>query len=496
MSVPILSITILVPVLSALCIALFVRGKYADLYSRYIGVIANIIVCVLSIYLVSSFDNTTGDYQFTEFYAWPNIIGLHLDFAVDSIAVLFILLTAILSLLSVVSSLRSVNSHVKEFVIYFLILEALTIGVFSTKNLLLFFFFFEATLIPMYLIIGIWGGENRLYASTKFFLYTLCGSVLFLASLVYIFVELGTFDMKELCILMPYLSPQIQYYLWIAIFIGFAIKVPMCPFHTWLPDAHVQAPTFGSIILAGILLKIGAYGLIRVSLPMLPYASAKFSAIILFMSAIAVLYGSYVAMAQSDMKKAIAYSSVAHMGYVTGGLFSYTSDGVNGAIFQMISHGLVSGGLFMIVGMLYNRLHTKEIMQYGGVASKMPLLAACFMIMTLASVGLPGTSGFVGEFLSLLAVAKSDMLVMIIMGSGMIYGAIYMLRLYRNVMLGKIVNNKIQHFAGMQLEEIFGIVPLVIMVIYIGIYPNAILSFIDKDVGNFIHDITRVYYFE
>ena len=349
--------------------------------------------------------------------------------------------------------------------------------------ILLFYLFFEAILIPMYIIIGIWGGENRIYASIKFFLYTFFGSVFFLLALIYIYTQTHNFNILDLNVSLPLLALPVQKVLWCAVFIAFAVKVPMLPFHTWLPDAHVQAPTAGSVILAGILLKLGAYGFLRVSLPMFPEVSKEFAFYVLVLSVFAVIYGSLVAMAQRDMKKMIAYSSIAHMGYVTGGIFSLTEVGVKGALYQMISHGVVAAALFLIVGTLYDRLHTKEIDKYGGVATKMPILAVAFMIAMLGSIGLPGTSGFIGEFLSLIGIYKANVFVALLTATGVILGAIYMLKLYKEVMFGTITNKEVATFKDLHLHEILAIAPLCILIIYLGIMPNTIMNMIDSSIS-------------
>jgi len=353
--------------------------------------------------------------------------------------------------------------------------------------LLLFYGFFEVILIPMYLIIGIWGGENRVYAAVKFFLYTFFGSVFLLIALIYIYSQTGTFNMTELNYVMPYFPLHIQKILWLATFLSFAIKVPMVPFHTWLPDAHVQAPTAGSIILAGILLKLGGYAFLRVSLPMLPGASEEFAIYVLWMSGFAVVYASLVALAQTDMKKMIAYSSVAHMGYVTGGIFSLTSKGVSGAVFQMISHGLISSALFLIVGILYERNHTKEISKYGGVAVRMPILATLFMIAMLGSVGLPGLSGFVGEFLSIVGIYESNPMMGVVCAFGVVLGAVYMLKLYRGVMFGVEGSKEIAGFSDLHLYEKVALLPLVVLIIYVGVAPNEVLAVIDVSVQKLLY---------
>ncbi|MDP5110700.1 MAG: NADH-quinone oxidoreductase subunit M, partial [Rickettsiaceae bacterium] len=438
-----------------------------------------VLTLIATIYLLIRFDSDAESYQFVEKYNWIKSIGLDFHVGVDGLSVYFVVLTALLTLICIIASLFTVKEKIKEYLLCFLLLESFCIGAFSALNLLLFYGFFEVILIPMYLIIGIWGGEERVYAAVKFFLYTFFGSVFLLIALIYIYSQTGTFEFTELAERMPLLSLEVQQYLWLATFISFAIKVPMVPFHTWLPDAHVQAPTAGSVMLAGILLKLGGYAFLRVSLPMLPEASEYFSVYVMWISGFAVIYASLVALAQKDMKKMIAYSSVAHMGYVTAGIFSLTISGIGGAVFQMISHGLISSALFLIVGMLYERHHTKEISRYGGVASSMPMLATFFMIAMLASVGLPGLSGFVGEFLSIVGTFDANPIVGIICAFGVILGAVYMLKLYKCVMFGEATDKAILGFKDLKRYEIAALVPLIILVIYIGIMPGGVLSSID-----------------
>jgi NADH-quinone oxidoreductase subunit M len=344
----------------------------------------------------------------------------------------------------------------------------------------------------MYIIIGIWGGENKVYAAVKFFLYTFLGSVFFLLSLIYIYSQVHSFNMLDLNELVPSLTLPVQKVLWWAIFIAFAVKVPMLPFHTWLPDAHVQAPTAGSVILAGILLKLGTYGFLRISLPMFPNISKEFAFYVLVMSIFAVIYGSLVALTQRDMKKMIAYSSIAHMGYVTGGIFSLTEAGIKGAIYQMISHGAVASALFLIIGTLYDRLHTKEIDKYGGVANKMPILATFFMIAMLGSIGLPGTSGFIGEFLSLVGIYQANAVAAIISSIGIILGTVYMLKLYKEVMLGQITNNQVISFKDLYLYEILAIMPLCVAIIYLGLLSNTIMHILDLSTHKILSQIPCV----
>ncbi|NRB11267.1 MAG: NADH-quinone oxidoreductase subunit M [Rickettsiaceae bacterium] len=478
---PILSISILLPLFSALFITFFInhRKPKKQNYAKYTAILSSALTLIATIYLLFSFDSTQVEFQFVERYIWVNSIGLEFYVGVDGISIFFIFLTALLTLICIVASLFTINKHIKEYLLCFLLMESFCIGAFSALNLLLFYGFFEVILIPMYIIIGVWGGENRIYAAVKFFLYTFFGSVFLLIAIIYIYTEVGTFSMDELFHLVPEIPFHIQQILWLATFISFAIKVPMVPFHTWLPDAHVQAPTGGSMILAGILLKLGGYAFIRVSLSMLPQASIWFSPYVIWLSGFAVIYASLVALAQKDMKKMIAYSSVAHMGYVTAGIFSFTQLGISGAIFQMISHGLVSSALFLIVGILYERNHTKEISKYGGVAVPMPILATLFMVAMLGSIGLPGLSGFVGEFLSIVGIYQVDPLMGVICAFGVILGAVYMLKLYRHIMFGIPSNKEILKFPDIYLYEKFALVPLIILIIYIGINPDSVLSVIN-----------------
>jgi len=485
---PILSAAIIIPAFTAVLLLCTNSGKKPERVTidKYIAILGAVLTLITTRILLLDFDRNHFGYQFVEFYSGLSSIGLDLHLGVDGISVFFIFLTALLSLICILISFTSVVKKVKEFLICFLILESLTIGVFSSLNLLLFYICFEAILIPMYLIIGIWGGPERIYASFKFFLYTLFGSILFLLVIIFLFQEFGTLSIPALTKLAPTFATEVQIYLWLASFLAFAVKVPMWPVHTWLPDAHVQAPTAGSVILAGILLKVGAYGFLRVSLPMLPDASIFFSPYVLALSALAVIYASLVAIAQTDMKKMIAYSSVAHMGYVTGGIFSFSSEGLSGAITQMISHGVVSSALFIVVGVLYDRLHTKEIAKYGGVASKMPVLASLFMVFVLAAVGLPGTSGFVGEFYSITAIFKANAVLGAISASGVIFGAIYMLRLYREVMLGEITNSEISSFKDLTKLELISLMPLAFLAILFGFYPSYITNIFAPEVTELV----------
>lgn len=489
LELPILSISIFLPLFSALYIAFFIgqsKSPRKQIYVMYVAILSSVLTLIATLYLLASFDARDYGFQFVERYSWIETIGLEFYVGIDGISVYFVFLTALLTLICIIASLFTIKKYIKEFLLSFLLLESFCIGAFSSLNLLLFYGFFEVILVPMYLIIGIWGGENRIYAALKFFLYTFFGSVFLLIALIYIYTQTGTFSIPVLYELVPQLSHYEQNLLWLAMFISFAVKVPMPPFHTWLPDAHVQAPTAGSVMLAGMLLKLGGYAFIRIALPMLPHACVEFAPFVLYLSGFAVIYASLVALAQTDMKKMIAYSSIAHMGYVTGGIFSFTNVGLSGAIFQMISHGLISAALFLIVGMLYERHHTKEIAKYGGVTISMPLLAVFFMVAMLGSVGLPGTSGFVGEFMSIMAIYKINPLVGVACAFGVILGAVYMLKLYRAVMFGEATNAEILKFSDLHLYEKFALVPLLVLVIYMGVLPNDTLGLFQESVAKIV----------
>ncbi|HJD54177.1 MAG TPA: NADH-quinone oxidoreductase subunit M [Rickettsia endosymbiont of Proechinophthirus fluctus] len=489
LELPIISISIFLPLISVLYILLFIsQSKKADkpIYVMYVAVLSSVLTFISTIYILIEFDSSNPAYQFVERYAWLDKIGLEFHVGVDGISIFFVVLTSFLTLICIIGSLFTVKKYIKEYLVCFLLMESFCIGAFTSVNLLLFYLFFEAILVPMYIIIGVWGGKNRIYAALKFFLYTFFGSVFFLLSLIYIYSKMHSFDLTHIFQLTDNIPLFTQQILWWAIFIAFAVKIPIIPFHTWLPDTHVQAPTSGSVILAGILLKFGGYGFLRVLLPLCPSVSQEFAIYVLYLSVIAIIYASLVALAQKDMKKMIAYSSIAHMGYVTIGIFSFTKAGVSGAIFQMLSHGVISSCLFLIVGTLYERLHTKEIAKYGGVASKMPVLAAFFMIAMLGSVGLPGTSGFIGEFLSLLGIYKVNVVATFIAALGIIFGAVYMLKLYKEVMLGEITNKDIMHFRDLYKYEIISIAPLILLIIYFGLMPSSILNVFSLSVENLL----------
>jgi NADH-quinone oxidoreductase subunit M len=411
---------------------------------------------------------------------WLAADGIGFMMGVDGISMPFIVLSAFLTPLAILASWQSVQHRVREYMIAFLALETLMIGTFAALDLVVFYLFFEAVLIPMFIIIGIWGGARRVYSAFKFFLYTLAGSVLMLVAILVMYNTAGTTNIPQLTDFA--FDPDIQFWLFLAFFASFAVKMPMWPVHTWLPDAHVEAPTAGSMILAGVLLKMGGYGFLRFSLPMFPDASVTFAPMIFVLSIIAIIYTSLVALAQQDMKKLIAYSSVAHMGFVTIGIFSLNTQGVAGAMFQMISHGLISAALFFAVGVVYDRLHTRDIDAYGGVADAMPRYAVFFMIMMLGSVGLPGTTGFVGEFLVMVGAWQANILVAIFTATGIVLGATYMLWLYRRVVFGRAEKDEILSLEPLNQREIFIFVPLTILVIWYGIFPSGILEIMDVSI--------------
>jgi NADH-quinone oxidoreductase subunit M len=485
MGLPILSTLIFMPLLGALAIFLL-RGDDASVArsARIVALATTIATFLLSITLWTGFDKSTAAMQFVEQAGWlGGAINYHLG--VDGISVLFVLLTTFLMPICILASWDSVKTRVREYMIAFLFLETLMIGVFCALDLILFYIFFEGGLIPMFLIIGIWGGARKIYAAFKFFLYTLLGSVLMLLAILAMYFEAGTTDMPTL--MLHHFSPHMQTWLWLAFFASFAVKMPMWPVHTWLPDAHVEAPTAGSVILAGVLLKMGGYGFLRFSLPMFPDASVHLAPLVFGLSIIAVIYTSLVALMQEDMKKLIAYSSVAHMGFVTLGIFALNTQGVEGSIIQMLSHGIVSAALFLCVGVVYDRIHTRLINRYGGLVNRMPVYALIFMVFTMASVGLPGTSGFVGEILVMAGAYKVNSWLAFGAATGMVLGAAYMLWLYRRVVFGELVHKDLMTIVDLNKREIAIFTPLVIIVLWMGVYPSSFSDFIHVSVAHLLH---------
>ncbi|MFD2235061.1 NADH-quinone oxidoreductase subunit M [Phaeospirillum tilakii] len=482
---PLLTLTTFLPLVGALFL-LTIRGEEAVVArnARHVALLTALATFVLSLFVLARFDGGSPDFQLKETATWFPGTTLSYSLGVDGVSVWFVLLSTFLTPLCILSSFEAVKVRVKEYMVAFLVLETMMVGMFCALDLVLFYLFFEGVLIPMFIIIGVWGGPRRVYASFKFFLYTLLGSVLMLLAMLAMYFEAQTTDIPSL---MAHSFPlEMQKWLWLAFFASFAVKVPMWPVHTWLPDAHVEAPTAGSVILAGVLLKMGAYGFLRFSLPMLPDASLFFTPLIQALSVIAVIYTSLVALVQDDLKKLIAYSSVAHMGYVTLGLFAMTPQGVEGALLQMLSHGLVSGALFLGVGVVYDRLHTREIARFGGLAARMPRYAAFFMLFTLASIGLPGTSGFVGEFLVLTGVFVDNRLVAGMAAVGVVLGAAYMLYLYRRVFFGRLVHEDLKLLPDLGAREILVFLPLAALVIWMGVHPATFLDPMHASVGKLI----------
>ncbi len=483
-SLPLLSLLTFLPLVGGLII-LAIRGE-AELVrsnARNTALLTSLFVLALSLFLWAGFDTGSALFQFEERADW---IGERISYhmGVDGISMLFILLTTLLTPICILASWDAIKDRVKEYMIAFLVMETMMIGVFASLDFVQFYLFFEGGLIPMFLIIGVWGGERRIYASFKFFLYTLLGSVLMLLAILYMYFQAGTTDIPIL--MGTDFGPLAQRWLFLALFASFAVKVPMWPVHTWLPDAHTEAPTAGSVILAGVLLKMGGYGFLRFSLPMLPMASQYFAPFMFALSIIAIVYVSLVALMQQDMKRLIAYSSVAHMGFVTLGTFTFTVQGVEGGLVQMLSHGVISGALFLIVGVVYDRIHTREIARYGGLVHRMPVYAAVFMLFTLGNVGLPGTSGFVGEFLVLVGAFQANTWVALLATSGVILSAAYALWLYRRVIFGTLVKEDLRHILDLNRREIIQFAPLVAVVLWMGLYPVPFLDVMHASVQNLI----------
>lgn len=491
---PILSVTTFLPLVGALIVYLS-RGddEAAKRNSRWIALWTTVITFAVSAILVMRFDPSNADFQFVEKSAWL-ATGITYHMGVDGISLPLVILTTAIMPFCIIASWKAITNRVREYMMAFLILETLMIGTFSALDLVLFYLFFEGGLIPMFLIIGVWGGPRRVYASFKFFLYTLLGSVLMLLAIMALYWNGGTTDIPTL--MHTAVPRSLQTWAWLAFFASFAVKMPMWPVHTWLPDAHVEAPTAGSVVLAAILLKMGGYGFLRFSLPMFPLASHDFAPLIFTMSVIAIIYTSLVALMQEDMKKLIAYSSVAHMGFVTMGIFAGTMQGVAGGVFQMVSHGIVSGALFLCVGIVYDRLHTREIAAYGGLVNRMPLYALTFMVFTMANVGLPGTSGFVGEFMTLLGTFKVSIPTAFFATSGVILSAGYALWLYRKVVFGALVKPSLMSMKDLTLRECVTLFPLIALTILFGVYPKPVLDMsaasVQQLVNNYNTAVTAV----
>ena len=487
----VLTMTTFIPLIAAAILAIFLRGEdeFAQRAAKWVALVATVLTFLVSIAILAQFDPSNPGMQMVEEAPW--LMDIKYKMGVDGISILFVMLTTFMMPITIAAS-WNVTTRVKEYMIAFLVLETLMLGVFMALDLVLFYLFFEAGLIPMFLIIGIWGGKERIYASFKFFLYTFLGSVLMLVAMVAMFADAGTTDVVALMkhefasesfsVLGIHVLGGMQTLLFLAFFASFAVKMPMWPVHTWLPDAHVQAPTAGSVVLAAILLKMGGYGFLRFSLPMFPVGADVLTPLILWMSAIAIVYTSLVALAQQDMKKLIAYSSVAHMGYVTMGIFAANQQGIDGAIFQMISHGFISGALFLCVGVIYDRMHTREIDAYGGLVNRMPAYALIFLLFTMANVGLPGTSGFVGEFLTILGVFQANTWVALVAATGVILSAGYALWLYRRVVMGELIKESLKSISDMTGRERAIFAPLVVMTLLLGVYPSLVTDIIGPSV--------------
>jgi NADH-quinone oxidoreductase subunit M len=485
---PLLTLTTFLPLAGVLFI-LMLRGEAEAVArnARWIALWTSLLVFALSVLIWAEFDPARAEFQFVERAAWLPGFNIAYHMGIDGISLFFVLLSTFLTPLCIVSSWTSITWRVKEYMIAFLAMETLLVGMFCALDFVVFYMFFEGVLIPMFLIIGVWGGPRRIYSAFKFFLYTLLGSVLMLLGILAIYYQIGSTDIPTA---MGFNFPRgLQTWLWLAFFASFAVKVPMWPVHTWLPDAHVEAPTAGSVILAGVLLKMGGYGFLRFSLPMFPLASHELATFVFVLSVIAIIYTSLVALAQEDLKKLIAYSSVAHMGFVTMGTFTMTLAGLQGAMVQMLSHGVVSAALFLCVGVVYDRLHTREIARYGGLADNMPKYATVFMVFMLASVGLPGTSGFVGEFLSLVGAFQVNTWVTFFATTGMILGAAYMLYVYRRVIFGTITHEDVRTMLDLNWREVAVFAPMIAVVLWMGVYPVSFLRPMQPSVANLIERV-------
>ncbi len=489
MEIPLLSFIIFLPLVGALFIFFLGGGEASARNCKNAALWTSLVTFVFSLILLINFDKNNSSFQFVENIPWFKGYNINYHLGIDGISLFMVLLTTLLTPICILASWESIQKRVREYMIAFLLLETMVIGVFSALDFVLFYLFFEAMLLPMFLIIGIWGGNNRVYAAFKFFLYTLAGSVFLLLAMLYIYQETGTMSIPDLMREMPHFTLAVQKWLFLAFLVSFAVKVPMWPVHSWLPDAHVQAPTAGSVILAGVLLKMGAYGFLRFSLPMLPEASNYFAPFIFNLSVIAVIYASLVALVQEDIKKLIAYSSVAHMGFVTIGIFTFNLQGLDGAIVQMISHGLVSGALFLCVGVIYDRMHTREIARFGGLVHRMPRYAAILVFFTMASIGLPSTSGFVGEFLTLVGIYQVDKVTTALAATGLVLGAAYMLWMVARVLFGEALSREVKKISDINAREAISFLPLIVLTLLLGIYPACVTDYLHTPVTHLINQL-------
>ncbi|MCA1926920.1 MAG: NADH-quinone oxidoreductase subunit M [Calditerrivibrio sp.] len=490
----ILSILIFFPVIAAVFILIFGKnGKFA-MWSAFI---ASVIEFILTVPLMTNFDKMNGNMQFVERYYWIRALNVDYYLGVDGISILMVFLTTLLTAIAILGSFTYIQKRQKEFYVSMLVLEAAMVGVFCALDFFLFYIFWEAMLIPMYLIIGVWGGQRRVYAAVKFFLYTLAGSVFMMLAIIALYFKYGsvtgnyTFDILKMSEMGAQFPVGFQTIVFLAFFFGFAIKVPMFPFHTWLPDAHVEAPTAGSVILAGVLLKMGTYGFLRFCLPITPIASINFVPLIAILSVIAIIYGGLVAMVQEDVKKLVAYSSVSHMGFVTLGIYAFNQSGIEGGILQMFNHGIITGALFLLIGLIYERTHTRLIADYGGIAAKVPVYATVFLIFTMASVALPSMGGFIGEFLVLVGAFKAFPTYAAIASTGVIVSAVYMLWMYQKVFF-QTVNPNLHHLEDMNVREVFYIFPLIIIVFWTGMYPETFTSYMHESVKQLVEQLNAV----
>jgi len=492
-NIPILTFLVIIPLIGAGALMLLSAENKDGIRSTAFGV--SVINFVVSLALLLDFDLTTHKMQFVEYSEWIPGIGAQYHLGIDGISLLLVLLTTFIAAIGVVCSWSAIEERVKEYMVFILILEAGMIGVFVSLDLVLFFLFWEVGLVPMYFLIGIWGGKRKLYANIKFFLYTLFGSVFMLAGIIALYFHHGsvtgeyTFNLLKLYeVAYPY---NLQWWVFLAFFLGFAIKVPLFPFHTWLPDAHVEAPTAGSVILAGILLKMGTYGFLRFNLPLLPDASVSYMPFLLVISVIGIVYGSFLAMAQNDVKKLVAYSSVSHLGAVMAGIFALNQQGIDGGVLQMINHGISTGGLFLIIGMIYERRHTRLISDFGGIAKVMPVYAALVMVIFFSSIGLPGTNGFVGEVLILLGLFKASPVLAVIGATGVILGAAYMLWMYQRVMFGELKHPENKELKDINAREILTLVPIIALILWIGVFPGHFLKYTASSTAHIVEMVNK-----